>query len=129
MAKLSGNLYLSLSSGDEPFQPLGSTDPSAEKTKNGEVVYHDDARLLTRAWNHRDCEPTKITDDTTKFVLFIEDTSGPEGSAEVVERAVQDLKELYEEVFGKKGEGKGAFLGHTAVWSFQEGKNVVENDW
>jgi len=121
MTTLTGDLRLSISVGDEPFQPLGSTDASAEKTKKGEIVYRDDVRVLTRAFNHRDCEPTKIADETTEFVIIIEDTSGTPNGAKGLENATEDLKGLYEEVFGKMGDGEGAFSGQTVVWEFKDG--------
>ena len=118
---MTGDLRLSVSAGDEPFQPLGSSDPSAEKTKKGEVVYLDDARVLTRAWNHRDCEPTKIADTSTEFAIFVEDTGGNNEGGADVGKAVEDLKGLYESVFG------GNFSGNTVVLNFHEGQ--TEGVW
>ncbi len=69
-SKIAGDIQLRLSPGDEPFVPIGATE--AEKTVKGEVVYGDAERVLTRHWNHRDCDHAKITEDTTDLVLFVE---------------------------------------------------------
>ena len=127
---LSGDLRLTFAQGNEPFQPLGSSDPSADKTKKGEVIYVDDARVLTRAWNYRDCEPTKIAADrTTEFLLIIDDTNGHDEGPVNLSKAVEDLKGLYETVFGKAGEDGGCFRGQAAVWKFHEGKTEEEISW
>ena len=122
MTTVVGDLRLSLSTGGEDFQPLGSADPGAEKTKEGEVVYRDDVRVLTRAWNHRDCEPTKISNDSSEFAIFVEDTRGTVEGEEQVRSAVENLKQLYQSVFAN-------FSGHTAVWSFDEGKLEAQSEW
>ena len=93
------------------------------------MVYRDDARVLTRAWNYRDCEPTKISNDSVEFAIFIEDTPGDEHGEARISAAVENLKCLYEIVFGKFRDGEGGFLGHTAVWTFRDGKNVAESTW
>lgn len=68
--KIAGNITLRFSEGGEEFQPLGSQ--ATETTKPGEVVYCDDARVLTRRWNYRDCDATKITIESRRIGLFIE---------------------------------------------------------
>ena len=65
-----GDISLRFSPGGERFVPLGKTEP--EFTDQGEVVYSDDKRVLTRQWNHRDCDETKITTATKELALFVE---------------------------------------------------------
>ena len=89
--RLQGNLYLDVSAGTERFEPLGGGE---ELTSAGEVVYRDDARILTRRWNYRDCDATKITDQTRQFVLMIESPSA-EIPVDAVEAAGRDLVERY----------------------------------
>jgi lysyl-tRNA synthetase class 2 len=68
--KVFGDIQLTLAAGNEKFKPLGE-----EKTENpnkDEVIYRDKARVLCRRWNWRDCDETKITEDTKNAVLYVE---------------------------------------------------------
>lgn len=63
LAKVRGAIELRLTTGVEPFVPLGATDP--EPVGPGEYAYIDeDNRILCRL-EHRQCEATKVTTDTT----------------------------------------------------------------
>lgn len=88
--RVEGAISLRFSRGGETFVPLGASVP--EETYKGEPVYADEARVLTRRWNHRDCDHTRITKETVSLVLFV-DGSG-EMPRESVEMAVNDLKSL-----------------------------------
>lgn len=92
LAHLQGNLELARSPGGEPFEPLGG---GSELTDAGELVYRDAARVLTRRWNYRDCEYTKLDVGTRRFLLMIE---GFEDVA-AVQAAVEDLAARYRRVF------------------------------
>jgi DNA/RNA-binding domain of Phe-tRNA-synthetase-like protein len=91
---LAGDLSLYVSPGNEPFEPLGG---GQEVTEPGEIVYRDQQRVLTRRWNYRDCDATKITELTTDFILMIEATEAIEAS--VVEAACSDLAGRYTRAF------------------------------
>ncbi|HKH48658.1 MAG TPA: phenylalanine--tRNA ligase beta subunit-related protein, partial [Thermoanaerobaculia bacterium] len=91
---LAGDLKLYVSPGNEPFEPLGG---GQEATEPGEVVYRDQQRVLTRRWNYRDCDATKITEQTTDFVLMIEAPGEIEASE--VEKACSDLAQRYARAF------------------------------
>jgi DNA/RNA-binding domain of Phe-tRNA-synthetase-like protein len=93
--RLSGKIVLDICQQPEPFHPLGGGE---ELTSCGEVVYRDDARILTRRWNHRDCDETKITDETDSFLLFIESPCQEIG-LDVVTKAVEDLASRYQRCF------------------------------
>lgn len=67
---LRGDVVLRLSTGGEPFVGIGSNAP--ELTEAGEVVYSDDARVLTRNWNYRDADATKIERSSRRVALFVE---------------------------------------------------------
>lgn len=54
----------------EPFEPLGLK--QIEKTKNGEVVYTDDAKVICRYWNNKDSNLTKLEPNTEKIVFIID---------------------------------------------------------
>lgn len=92
---VSGTILLDRSGGNERFEPLGGGE---EFTDEGEVVYRDDARVLTRRWNYRDCEFAKITDTSSDFILMLEAPS-PAISREAVVRAAENLVARYEIVF------------------------------
>lgn len=85
--KVEGAIALRFSEGREVFTPLGSN--GTEETYKGEVVYADEARILTRRWNFRDCEETKITRDTENLVMFAD--GSPDMPREHVEAALNEL--------------------------------------
>lgn len=91
-----GDIYLRYSTGDETFIPLGPGKP--EETYDGEVVYADDQRILTRRWNYRDADETKITEETSNLVMFLD--ASPEISVEKVKEAIEELRILYEKHCG-----------------------------
>jgi DNA/RNA-binding domain of Phe-tRNA-synthetase-like protein len=81
---LNGNIQLRISPGGEPFVALGGAN---EVTDASEIIYpfiislyslfdffsySDEKQVLTRRWNSRDCEVTKITASTRNFLLFVE---------------------------------------------------------
>lgn len=71
---IEGDIRLLVSPGDETFHPLGGGEP--EVTAPGEIVYKDDKQVLTRNWNYRDCDFTKITENTTRMILAVEAALG-----------------------------------------------------
>ncbi len=91
-----GDIYLRKSDGGEKFLPLGASEHV--KTYPGEVVYADDARILTRRWNYRDADETKITEDTTNLVMFID--ASPSIGVGKVESALNELINLLKEACG-----------------------------
>lgn len=70
---VAGDITLRLSPGAETFVPIG-VDKPAETTYAGEVVYADDAKILTRRWNYRDCDVAKVTAASRNIALFSEAT-------------------------------------------------------
>ena len=88
--RVEGLISLRFSRGGEAFMPLRASGP--EETYEGEPVYADEARVLTRRWNHRDCDHTKITVDTSILALFVDGSE--DVPRESVERAVGDLESL-----------------------------------
>lgn len=87
VSQVSGNIQLRTSPGDEAFTPLGST--AEEVTRPGEVIYADDARVLTRKWNYRDCDSCKITADSKDIVLFTEAPADTIATNALVESATR----------------------------------------
>lgn len=88
--RIEGDIFLRYSEGGESFVPLGPA--ATEETYPGEVVYADDARVLTRRWNYRDCDETKITDETVNVAMFVD--GSPAIPGDVVEKALKSLEEL-----------------------------------
>lgn len=68
--KVDGTLCIRYSKGKEEFIPIGAKE--VEFTEPGEVVYSDDSKILTRMWNYRDSDLTKITLDTQNVILMVE---------------------------------------------------------
>lgn len=102
---LVGDLRLERSLGAESFSPLGG---GSEVTEAGEVIYRDEVRILTRRWNYRDCDVTKITADTSDFILMIEGAN-EQIQVEAINRCVTSLAEKYATAFS----GRFDFSTHT----------------
>jgi DNA/RNA-binding domain of Phe-tRNA-synthetase-like protein len=67
-----GEITLTVAAGDEPFAPLGGGE---ERVPAGEVIYMDEAGVLCRRWNWRECDRTKMTDATRRVMLVLEGLS------------------------------------------------------
>ncbi len=70
LAVVDGDITLRVSKGGELFEPPGGKD--MEFTVPGEIVYSDNKTILTRHWNYRDCDRTKITENSTLIFLSSE---------------------------------------------------------
>jgi len=88
--RVSGDISLEISKGDEEFLPIGATE--SELTKENEVVYRDNSGILTRRWNYRDSDLAKITPKTQDFVLFIE-AALPQITDLALEKAAKELEQ------------------------------------
>lgn len=64
------DITLRFSDGNEEFWGIGSD--NVEHTDSGEVVYSDRSRILTRRWNYKDCDYSKIRKETETLALFVE---------------------------------------------------------
>lgn len=71
--KISGDITLCLATGDEPFVKLNSDE--IDHPKLGEVIYIDDKEVLCRRWNWRECDKSKMTEQTKNVALVIEGLS------------------------------------------------------
>jgi DNA/RNA-binding domain of Phe-tRNA-synthetase-like protein len=89
---ITGRMVLRFAKADDLFFPLGSTEPVA--VSSGEVVYADDKHVLCSKWNYRDCEPAKIDDETTRFVLVVDGAPGI--AEETVKAATAELAGMLE---------------------------------
>lgn len=93
---IEGALRVRTSPGDEDFTPLGSDE--TEHTDAGEVIYSDDDRVLTRRWNHRDCDQTKVTEASTDVVVVGE--AATRELVPVLEEALSFLATTLQELTG-----------------------------
>lgn len=70
LAKIAGNVRLTLAEGGESFRPLGADED--EPALPGELVYKDDEGAMCRCWNWREAERTMLTDTTTDAIMVLE---------------------------------------------------------
>lgn len=84
-----GDVTVRFATGNEDFTPLGEPDVT-EHPRAGEVIYSDAKSVLTRHWNHRDAERTKVTAASTRVVFLLETTDAPAFGA-AVDAAAADL--------------------------------------
>jgi DNA/RNA-binding domain of Phe-tRNA-synthetase-like protein len=70
LAKVSGDVRLTLAEGGESFRPLGAD--GDEPALAGELVYKDDEGAICRCWNWREAERTMLTDTTTDAIMVLE---------------------------------------------------------
>jgi lysyl-tRNA synthetase class 2 len=102
--KVNGPIRLAIARGDEPFITLGSREK--EIAKEGEIIYRDDQEVLCKAWNWRESDTSKITEESQNISLVIEGLKHTSPS-EIV-KALNDLKTLIQKYCG--GEGKSYYL-------------------
>ena len=84
-----GDIVIGFASGHEEFTPLGEPGTS-EHPRPGEVIYADRTSVLTRHWNHRDADRTKVTQDSRNIVFLLETTESAAFGQEV-DAAAEDL--------------------------------------
>lgn len=94
--KIDGDIRLQLAKGGEPFIPLNSQE--SEPAQPGEVVYLDDKEILCRRWNWRECDKTKMTEETSNAVLVVEGL--PPAGVNEIETAAQELSRLIHQFCG-----------------------------
>jgi len=94
--KVVGDIEIRFADEGEEFIPIGAS--KVEETYEGEVVYSDDARIITRRWNHRDSDETKITEETGNVILFADGSAGI--TEKTVEMALEELASVMKEFCG-----------------------------
>jgi DNA/RNA-binding domain of Phe-tRNA-synthetase-like protein len=68
---VTGQITIRFADGSEVFTPLGEPG-AAESPHPGEAIYTDAGGVLTRHWNHRDADRTKVTEHSTEIVFVLE---------------------------------------------------------
>jgi lysyl-tRNA synthetase class 2 len=104
LSKVEGDIILKFAHGDEPFTALNSGE--RETAREGEVVYTDTKEVLCRRWNWRECDKTKMTEETKDVILVVEGL--PTVTGEDVKMILEDLSELVRKYCG--GETRMAVL-------------------
>jgi lysyl-tRNA synthetase class 2 len=105
LSRVDGDIILRFATGDEPFYPLGSDE--AQTARKGEVIYADEKEVLCRRWNWRECEKTKMTEETQDMLLVAEGL--PPVTEEEMQHVITDLERLILEYCG--GETQVGVLG------------------
>lgn len=96
LAKIVGDMRLTLAKGDEEFITLGSE--KSEPPLENELIYKDDAGAICRCWNWREAVRTMLTDDTTDAIFVIENWNGQ--NLANFELAVETLAQRLKEYVG-----------------------------
>ncbi len=114
--KVSGTIHLAMAKGDEPFITLGSREE--DTAKEDEIIYRDDKEVLCKAWNWRESDTSKITEESTNISLVIE---GLEHTlpGEII-KALKELQTLIQKYCG--GQAKSYFLDQEIFKVCEESK-------
>lgn len=86
LKRITGDVTIRYARDGDTFTPLGEPD-TVEHPQPGEVVYADDRRVLTRHWNHRDAEATKVTPVTRDIIYVLETVAATEHRTQLEEAA------------------------------------------
>lgn len=111
ISRVEGDIALRFAHEGELFQPLNSEE--VEQTKPGEVIYADDVDVLCRRWNWRECDKTKMTQDTEEALLIVEGL--PPVDRDEVEKIIEELSRLAERFCG----------GNTCIELLHKGKQEI----
>lgn len=109
IAKVEGDIILRFARGDEPFTALNSEE--METAKEGEVIYSDEKEVLCRRWNWRECDKTKMTEETRDVVLVVEGLLPV--TREEINAIIDDFGQMVDEYCG--GDIKTAVLNEADV--------------
>jgi DNA/RNA-binding domain of Phe-tRNA-synthetase-like protein len=71
LASLTGPVEIRYARPGDTFTPLGEPE-TVEEPRVGEAVYAQGSTVLTRHWNHRDADQTKVTTGSTAAVFILE---------------------------------------------------------
>lgn len=94
--KVDRDITLKFALGNEPFTKLNSQE--IENPKEGEIVYTDSKEVLCRRWNWRECDKSKMTEDTKNVTLAVEGL--PPVTNEEVKTILKELSELVQNFCG-----------------------------
>jgi DNA/RNA-binding domain of Phe-tRNA-synthetase-like protein len=89
--RVDGDIVVRFARPRDAFTPLGEPG-TTEEPHSGEVVYADAGGILTRHWNHRDAERTKVTASSRRVLVVLEAVEAAHHAA--VDAAADDLTVL-----------------------------------
>lgn len=89
--RVDGDITVRFARPGDVFTPLGEPG-SVEEPHEGEVIYADAIGVLTRHWNHRDADRTKITTDSRRVLAVLEAVESAHHAR--VDAAVDELAAL-----------------------------------
>lgn len=69
--RVDGDIAVRFAAPGDAFTPLGEPG-TVEEPHDGEVVYADASGVLTRHWNHRDADRTKVTPASRRVLIVLE---------------------------------------------------------
>jgi DNA/RNA-binding domain of Phe-tRNA-synthetase-like protein len=93
--KVEGDIKLRFANGTETFVQLNSDE--VKNPKEGEVIYQDDKEVLCRRWNWRECDKSKMTEETKNVTLVVE---GLNVSKEEISSIINELASMVEKYCG-----------------------------
>lgn len=96
VAKVSGDITLRITDGGERFVPLGRSEP--EPVGAGEYGYVDGSGEVLCRLEHRQCEKTKVTADTTAAFYIIQGNAAT--GHDILEQALRRLVSLTQRFCG-----------------------------
>jgi len=88
LANIVGDVSIRFARDGDVFSPLGEPD-TVEHAGRREVVYADDKSVLTRCWNHRDADRTKVTASSRAVVFILETLTAEQHGRALAEAAAQ----------------------------------------
>ena len=92
--KVEGDIELIIAKGDEKYEEIGTKD--LKSPKPGEVVYKDNKEVLCRRWNYRECDKTKMTEDSKNVAIVLEALAPyPQ---EDLEKAINEISSLVKQL-------------------------------
>lgn len=94
--KVDGSIELRFAKGDEIFIELESDE--IKNPKSGEVIYADDKEVLCRRWNWRECNKSKMTEQTTNAAIVVEGLSSV--TKDSIGNITKELSELIKKYCG-----------------------------
>lgn len=89
--RVDGDIVVRFARPGDAFTPLGEPD-TVEEPHRGEVIYADAGGVLTRHWNHRDADRTKVTTESRRVLAVLEAVESAHHAA--VDAAAADLEAL-----------------------------------
>jgi DNA/RNA-binding domain of Phe-tRNA-synthetase-like protein len=89
--RVDGDAVVRFARPGDVFTPLGEPD-TVEEPHEGEVIYADAAGVLTRHWNHRDADRTRVTTESRRVLAVLEAVESAHHAA--VDAAAGDLAAL-----------------------------------